>query len=443
MDRRELLIGSALLALVAACRSGERATDGDGTAAADEIRSRLPRQPGGGSTDLAVRAVNGLGATLYRSVASSQPTVNAVLSPTTIAIALAMTREGAAGVTAAEIDRLLQIVDPASLPPAMNALDQALASRSGTRPDGAGRPIEVVLDVAGSLWGQQGLVWSPTFVDDLAAQYAAGLRVTDFAADPDGARETINAWVRDRTDGRVQQLLSSSAVDDSSRLMLVNAVHLEAPWLTPFDVKATVDSPFTRLDGSAVSVPTMRTSSQLAYAAADGWQAVDLPYSGYGLTMTVLLPGAGRLAEVEAQVSPDLITTIVAGQALRPVELGLPRWDTESSFTFDEALAAAGMPSAFDPATADFSAMTATVDGTAEDGSPLALAGVHHQANLSVNEAGTEAAAATAVAAATSAAPTGGPVTMLVDRPFLYFVRDVATGAVVFLGRVADPSSAA
>ena len=157
MDRRELLIGSALLALVAACRSGERATDGAGTAAADEIRSRLPRQPGGGSTDLAVRAVNGLGATLYRSVASSQPTVNAVLSPTTIAIALAMTREGAAGVTAAEIDRLLQIVDPASLPPAMNALDQALASRSGTRPDGAGRPIEVVLDVAGSLWGQQGL----------------------------------------------------------------------------------------------------------------------------------------------------------------------------------------------------------------------------------------------------------------------------------------------
>ena len=250
MDRRELLIGSALLALVAACRSSERATDGDGTAAADEIRSRLPRQPGGGSTDLAVRAVNGLGATLYRSVASSQPTVNAVLSPTTIAIALAMTREGAAGVTAAEIDRLLQIVDPASLPPAMNALDQALASRSGTRPDGAGRPIEVDLNVAGSLWGQQGLAWSPTFVDDLAAQYAAGLRVTDFSADPDGARETINAWVRDRTDGRVQQLLSSSAVDDSSRVNGLSTVALTSKGVNHGASRCTALTSISRLESS-------------------------------------------------------------------------------------------------------------------------------------------------------------------------------------------------
>jgi serpin B len=381
--------------------------------------------------------VNSLGTTLYQSLAAGQPTTNLVLSPTSIAIALAMAREGAAGVTAAEMDQVLGINDVSALAPAMNALDQALAARTGTFPDASGsRPIEVVLRVVSALWGQEGLAWSADFLDRLAIDYGAGLQVTDFAADPEAARDTVNTWVRDETEQRVQEVLPPGAVDAATRMLLVSAVYLKAPWLTPFEAAATADTAFTRPDGTAVTVPMMRSTSQLAYAAGNGWQSVDLPYGGYALTMTVVVPDAGRLAEVEAQVSPDLVDSIVATQALRTVDLGLPRWDSESAFSLNDALSAAGMPSAFDPRAADFSSM---LDEAPAD--RLFLAAVQHQANISVDEAGTEAAAATAVAMAGSSAPGGGPVALIADRPYLYFIRDVATGAVVFLGRVTDPSA--
>ncbi len=230
--------------------------------------------------------------------------------------------------------------------------------------------------------------------------------------------------MRDETEQRVQEMLPPGSVDEATRLLLVDAVYLKAPWLTPFEAAATADAPFTRPDGIVVTVPMMRTTSQLAYAAGNGWQAVDLPYSGYALTMTVLVPDAGRLAEIEAQVSPDLVDAIVATQALRSVDLGLPRWDSESALSLNDALSTAGMPSAFDPRTADFTAMVDEVP----EADRLFLAAVQHQANISVDEAGTEAAAATAVAIAGSTAPVGGPVTLIADRPYLFFVRDVATG---------------
>ena len=436
MERRDFLIGSALLALLAACDSGGEGPE-RGAGEGGETRSKAVRLPAGGSTELAVSATNGLGTALYRTLAAADPTANVVLSPASIVLALAMARAGAAGVTADEMDHVLGVVDPAAFPPSMNALDQALAARSGSRPDASGtKPIEVVLRVVDMLWGQDGLPWAPTFLDHLAGEYGTGLQVTDFVADPAAAHDDINTWVRDATEERVQELLPAGAVSASTRLVLVNAIYLKAPWLTPFETGSTVDTPFTRLDGAVVTVAMMRTASQMAYAAADGWQAVDLPYGGYALTMTVLVPDAGRFAEVEAQVSPDLVNAVVGTQGLRTVDLGLPRWDTESAFSLNDALAAAGMPSAFVADSADFGAM---VDPS--DAERLFLAAIQHQANISVDEAGTEAAAATAVAVAGSSAPGGGPVSLIVDRPYLFFIRDVATGAVVFLGRVTNPSA--
>ncbi len=309
--------------------------------------------------------MNSLGATLYKTLAAAQPTSNVVLSPASITIALAMARQGAAGITADEMDHVLGIADLSALAPAMNALDQALAARTGTFPDASGsRAIEVVLRIVSALWGQEGLAWSTDFLDRLATDYGAGLRITDFETDPEGARDSVNTWVRDETEQRVQEVLPPGSVDAATRMLLVDAVYLKAPWLTPFEAAATADTPFTRLDASTVTVPMMRSTSQLAYAAGNGWQAVDLPYGGYALTMTVLVPDAGRLAEVEAQVSSDLVDSIVATQALRSVDLGLPRWDSESAFSLNDALSAAGMPSAFDAGTADFSAMVDDVPGT-------------------------------------------------------------------------------
>ena len=157
--------------------------------------------------------------------------------------------------------------------------------------------------------------------------------------------------------------------------------------------------------------------------------------------MTVLVPDPGQLGAVEAQLTPDLLTTVVATQALRTVQLALPRWNVESSVAAGPALAAAGMPSAFDPGTADFSAM---VEPDTSVGSPLFLATVQHEAGLAIDEGGSDPGAATSVASvAGTQTPTAGPVALPVDRPFLFFVRDVATGAVVFQGRVVDPSAGA
>jgi serpin B len=271
-----------------------------------------------------------------------------------------MTREGARGATAEEVDDVLSVADATALGPSMNALDQALASRSGPRPAPSGEgSVDVVLAMANSVWAQRDLPWEQAFLDRLAELYGAGLRLTDFEVAADTARHDINEWVSDQTGGRIADLLPEGALDALTRLVLVNAVYLKAPWLTPFEPTATGPEPFTRPDGSSAPVPMMHSHGQLAYATGDGWQAVDLPYAGYELTMTVLVPDAGRLAEVETQVAPALLDAVVGSQAVREVELGLPRWDTSTAFPLADALRAAGMPTAFDPDAADFSGMTA------------------------------------------------------------------------------------
>ncbi|HEX6785971.1 MAG TPA: serpin family protein [Acidimicrobiales bacterium] len=436
MERREFLIGAALAALLAAC---DRASERGATAEAGELRSTIARAPGGGSTELAVHGVNDLGATLHRATATAQPTANLVLAPASLGIALAIARTGANGVTATEMDHVLGAVDPTTLAPAMSALDQALAARSGTRPDASGtHPIEVALQLVRALWVQRDLPWSQDLLDQLAESYGAGLHTTDFTV-PRDARATIDDWARTATEGRVQEILPPGAIDRRTTLLLLDAVHLRAPWLTPFESTGTGDAAFTRPDGGSITVPTMRSATQLAYAAGPGWQAVDLPYAGYELTMTILVPDPGQLGAIEAQLTPDLLTTVVATQALRTVQLALPRWSIESSVAARDALAAAGMPSAFDPGTADFTAM---IEPDASVDPLLFLATVQHEASLAVDEAGSDSSAATSVASvAGGQTPTAGPVALSVDRPFLFFVRDVATGAVVFQGRVVDPSA--
>jgi serine protease inhibitor len=433
MDRREFVLGIGLLALLAGCSS--RGAQGPSSSSlrggAREARSLKARQAGG-ATDAAVTAVNGLGADLYRRLAAAEPSATLVLSPASIAIALAMAREGAAGITATEMDHALHISKPAALAPSINALDQALAARSGPRPDPAGTgSVDVVLKIANSLWAQRDTPWEQPFLDRLAELHGAGLRLADFKTDAEGARHEINVWVSDETERRIRELLPQGILDDLTRLVLVNAIYLKAPWLSPFEKSLTADRPFSRADGSPVTVPMMRSNDQLAYATGDGWQAVDLPYAGYELTMTVLVADAGRLAEVEAQVSEDLLDRIVGSQALREVNLGLPRWATESVIPLAAVLKTLGMQTAFDPDRADFSAMT--------DAERLYISAVQHQANITVDEAGTEAAAATAVVIRDTAAALE-PIELVVDRPFLFMIRDVPTGTLVFLGRIADPS---
>jgi serpin B len=371
-------------------------------------------------------AISAFGLDLYRAVAKGQ--TNVVLSPTSIALALAMARAGARGQTAAEMDAVMHGLATDDNAPWLNALDQALATRSGTFKDDSGQDLAVKLRIANAPFAQQGMPLEKAYLEALASRYGAGLRLVDYVTATEAARKQINGWVDGETEHRIPELLAPGVLTPDSRLTLVNAIYLKAPWQTAFSAEATKPGAFTRADGSTVEVPMMATSAVMRHAAGAGWRAVEIPYIGGSLAMTVIVPD--DLAAFEQALTAEQLTSITAALAETQVALTLPKFSIETKAELADILSALGMPSAFDD-QADFSGIT-----TAEK---LEISNVIHQANIDVDEKGTEAAAATAVVMRALSAP-AEPVTVRVDRPFLFALRDVPTGAILFLGRVADPS---
>jgi serpin B len=430
VDRRTflaLLSAPLLTQILNAC--GDDGDDESGGTTQETLLKADLARASGGDPEAAVRVVNSLGVDLYGWL--TRDAGNIVLSPASLALALAMTREGARGTTATEMDTVLHNDDPAALASSMNGLSTALDSRSGTFPGTGDEDAEVQLAIANSLWGQQGLAFETSFLDVLAREFGAGLRVVDYEADPEAARVDINGWVADETAERIPELIPDGVITRDTRLTLVNAVYLLADWALPFTAEATSNGPFDTADGSTVTVPFMRQEASFEYAEGAGWQAVQLPYAGDELAMLVLVPEAGGLGVLEEALAAGFVDEAVGALGPRQVILTLPKWDTESKVQLRNALSELGMPTAFTDA-ADFSGITSEAE--------LAIQDVIHQANITVDEQGTEAAAATAVVIGVTSAPVDEPVELTVDRPFVFALRDTETGALLFLGRVVDPS---
>jgi serpin B len=373
----------------------------------------------------AATSINGFGLDLYRRLAG--PDGNIVISPASVAIALSMARAGARGETGAQMDTVLHAAGLDDLVRGMNALDQALAARNETVTVGEDE-FEIALRVANGQFAQDDLTFEPAFLEALAAAFGAGVQLVDYRTDAEAARALINTWVSERTEERIPELLGAGTITSSTRLTLVNAIYLKAAWLFPFHGDLTQPGPFTRADGSTVDVPTMASNWKLMYADGNDWRAVELPYAGGGLSMTVILPD--DLAALEQGLDAEWFARLGSKLEERDVSLWMPRFGIETMADLQDHLAALGMPLAFSSA-ADFSGIT--------DQERLSIESVVHQANIDVDEEGTEAAAATAVVMPSSGSP-GGPVELRLDRPFLFALRDVPTGAILFLGRVADPS---
>lgn len=391
----------------------------------------LPRaQTTADDASQAAAAVNAFGLDLYRLAASGDE--NLVLSPASIALALAMARAGAMGETAAEMDTVLYDAASDAHAAWLNALDAALGSRSGTFEDADGDEREVTLRIANAPFAQRDTTLEDAYLEALATRFGAGLRLVDYIGATEEARQLINGWVADQTEDRIPELLVPGILSEDTRLTLVNAIYLKAPWQTPFNADATQPGPFTRPDGETVEVPMMWLGRSLPYAEGDGWRAVELPYVGGELAMTVIVPD--DLAAFEAGLDADTFATITESLEAHEVHLSLPRFSAETKLSLANVLRTLGMPLAFDPELADFSGIT-----TEER---LVIAEVIHQANIDVDEAGTEAAAATAVLMEAGSAP-AEPITFVVDRPFLFALRDTTTGAIVFLGRITDASAVA
>ena len=368
-------------------------------------------------------------ADLYQQIKSQEG--NLFFSPFSISEAVAMTTAGARGNTLTDLQSTMRFsLDQSKLHPAFDSLDLTLASRGESAKGKDGQPFK--LAVANSLWGQLGFEIETPFLDTLAQDYGAGMHVVDFQKDTDGAIDLINGWVSSNTNGKIPKLVDSSVVTPDSVLVLTNAVYFNAAWANQFDKKDTKNGDFTKRDGSTVSVPLMNEGAELNYAKGTGWQAVEMPYDSFEVSMVAILPDAGTFDDFESSLTGDKLQSILGGLQIADVQLTMPRFKLSSSFNLGQALEGMGQGLAFG-AQADFT-------GIHKDGG-IAISSVVHKAFADIDESGTEAAAATAIGIAGSAAP-GDMETVRLDHPYLFVIRDNGTGAILFVGRVQDPSLA-
>lgn len=417
-----------LLLLTAACQ-GPADSFGDPTEArSDKQRITSPDAPQSDILDL-VAGNTAFGLDVYHGLAANEEG-NIFYSPFSISQALAMTYAGARGNTQAEMAGTLRFTLPeAQIHPAWNALDLALASRgeNALASDGKGFRLNVV----NSTWGMIGYPFQAPFLDILAQHYGAGMYLLDFTVDPMACRDTINDWVEDKTEGRIEDLIPEDVITELTRLVLVNAIYFNAAWRSPFDQDATSDGAFHLSGGSTTTVPLMYQEASFGYAAGNGWQAVEMPYDGEELSMVVILPESGRFADIESGLDTDFLGTLLTSISNARLALTMPKFTFTSSFTLKDMLVSLGMVDAFSFGAADFSGM----DGSRN----LYIGAVIHKAFVDVNEAGTEAAAATAVIMDFGTSLPPDPIAVTVDRPFIFLIRDLQTGAILFVGRVMTP----
>lgn len=399
------------------------------------IQSDKPREtsPQVDETDLEV-LVNGnseFAFDLYQAL--SQQDGNIFYSPYSISLALAMTYAGARGETEEQMaDTLHFILSQDRLHPAFNSLDLALSQRGQGAQGKDGEGFQ--LNIANAIWGQKEYQFLSSFLDTLAQNYGAGLRLLDFINSPEESREIINKWVSDQTNEKIQDLIPQGAIDELTRLVLTNAIYFNAAWQYPFDEDATENGPFYLLSGEEISVPMMKMmkeSESLRYAEGEGYQAVELPYDGKELSMVILLPEEGNFEAFEDSLTAEKVKTIINDLEERQVSLTMPKFEFESAFSLKDTLASMGMSDAFS-ANADFSGM----DGKRD----LVISDVIHKAFVSVDESGTEAAAAVAVIVSLTSVSPETSVEITIDHPFMFLVRDIETGAILFVGRVMNPN---
>lgn len=380
-----------------------------------------------GDVENLVAGNNAFAMDIYQSLRSESG--NLILSPYSISLALAMTYAGARGETENQMAEVLHFTQgQGSTHYSFNALDLGLAQR-GSGSDQDREPMQ--LNLANAVWAEQTFPFLQEFLDLLALNYGAGIHLADFINNFERERLTINDWVGDRTEDRIKDLIPKNVLNPNTRMVLVNAIYFKADWLGQFDADSTRDGSFNLLDGSQSTVDMMHNGMYIPYMQGNGYQAIELAYAGETAAMDVIVPDAGNFEAFEASFNQAIYDGIINGMQPVAVELGLPKFEFDRDFNLSDTLKDMGMPDAFDTDTADFSGMTG--------GRDLFIGDVVHKAFVAVDEEGTEAAAATAVIMETTSAPMY-EISLEIDRPFIFIIRDKISGQILFIGRVLTPA---
>ncbi|MES2297361.1 MAG: serpin family protein [Pseudomonadota bacterium] len=375
-----------------------------------------------GNNDFAAKALAQFGA---------NPDENLVFSPYSIGEAISMAAAGAKGDTLSGIERALGLALPQErLNPALNKAALLLQQKTMGQVDQMVQ--QPSLNMVNTIWGQRGYPFQPAYLDTLASQFDAGMRVLDFHGAPQAARATINDFIDAQTQGRIKDLLADGAITEDTRAVLTNAIWFKANWAVAFDPGASKDKAFVPRSGNAAMVPFMNRTGGMAGVQTSAYQAVELDYAGNRMSMMVIMPAPGSYDSFVGTLDAQKLASIARSLQPQLVELALPKFTFSSTPAPKAVLQARGMLAAFDPKLADFSG----IDGEHD----LFISDIVHKAFIGVDEIGTEAAAATAVVMVTSLSVSMGtppqPLRLNFDHPFVFAIRDKETGLVVFMGRV-------
>ena len=402
--------------------------------AVDEAATPVPKVDMPADSDVQPLATsnNAFGLDLWRLV--GRRAGNLTVSPASISTALAMTWGGAKGETEQQMRRVLHL----------QGEQDAVAARWGQVSLALQSPSrELKLRIANRLFGEKSFRFEQPFLDKTRERFAAPLEAIDFASSPEPSRLHINAWVEAQTERRIKNLLPLRSIKSNTRMVLVNAIYFLADWESQFKKESTMDRPFRMSPTQTRNVPMMHQMKQLRVTQGDGVRVLELPYKGDDAAMLIVLPDQiDGLADVEKDLSVDKLDAWRAGLAPQNVMVALPRFEInpQASIPMRASLEELGITDAFAPEKADFTAIGIPPNPRFR----LCISEAFHKAFVKVDEKGTEAAAATAVvmgAAGAHAMPKVEVLEFRADHPFLFFIMDKPTGLVLFMGRVADPSS--
>ena len=350
---------------------------------------------------------------------------NLFFSPFSISAALAMTYAGAREKTANQMATALHFdQEPNQLHLSMGELISRL--------NAVQKESEVDLSVANAIWAQKGYQFLDEFFRVVQQSYQTDLNQVDFTTAADAARQAINRWVEEQTHQKIKDLIPPGVLNALTRLVLVNAIYFKGFWDTQFKPEDTQEMAFWLSAETNVRVPMMHQEHQFGYWENEWLQMLEMPYKDEALSLIVLLPREKtEISVLEQKLTVENLMRWQGQLRKQKIELFFPKFKIEVQFNLGQTLSAMGMPDAFDPNRADFSAMIGKKD--------LFISAVIHKAFVEVNEEGTEAAAATGVVVGVTSIPPPSPI-FKADHPFVFFIRENASGSILFLGRVLDPS---